>query len=234
VPLIPAQTFALSQPSIDKTIGSYPTFRRPLMSNSLVIGILVLLTLPCGAQQNASSLPDAPAPQPAIPVPPSYTPPTQQERFRSYVRHTYSLYSVVEAGVRGGIDQGLDRPSQWPEGAQGYADRFGSAMGEIVVRGTTEYLVADAFREDIRFVPCASPCSESKLTRAAEDTFTARKGNDGHRVFSVARLAGPIAASVVMKETWFPGGYSDTEIIREAAFNYTFSFFRNYLRELSH
>jgi hypothetical protein len=56
----------------------------------------------------------------------------------------------VEAGVRGGIDQALDRPSEWPEGGQGYADRFGSAIGEIAIRGTTEYLIADIFKKDLR------------------------------------------------------------------------------------
>lgn len=196
-------------------------------------GALVLLSMPCVAQQT-ENLPSTPAPQISTPVAPSYKPPTQEERFRTYLRHTYGIYSIVEAGIRGGIEQARDNPSQWPEGGEGYADRFGSAMGQIVVRGTTEYLVADAFHEDLRILPCQRPCSESTVHRALDDTFTAKRGEDGHRVFSAARLVGPIAGGVVVTNTWYPSGYSGLETARQIGFSYAFGFFRNYLRELSH
>ncbi|HTW80695.1 MAG TPA: hypothetical protein VME23_14205 [Terracidiphilus sp.] len=200
----------------------------------LSLGALYLTTVSCLAQQGTADMPDAPKPQVTTQASLTYRPPTQGERFRYYAKHTYGIASVIEAGVRGGIDQGLDRPSQWPEGASGYADRFGSAMGEIAVRGTTEYVFSDLFREDLRRTPCDSSCTESALTRAFEDTFTARKGPDGHRAFSVARFLGPIAAGVVERETWYPGGYSDKNIVGEVGVNYGFTFVRSYLRELIH
>jgi hypothetical protein len=199
----------------------------------MTAGMVLIAISSCPAQQTTTTIPDAPAPQP-IPAHLQYRPPTQQERLRSWVRHTFSIYSVVEAGVRGGIDQATDSPSEWPEGAEGFGDRFGSAFGQIVVRGTTEYAVADAFREDIRFSRCDHPCPDSTVKRALEDTFTARKGDDGHRAFSFARLVGPIAAGVVVRETWYPGGYGDGLIVRETAVNYGFSFLRNWTRELTH
>lgn len=200
----------------------------------LSVGALYLATLSCMAQQRSADMPDAPKPQVTAAATLSYRPPTQRERFRYYIRHTYGISSVIEAGVRGGIDQALDRPSQWPEGGQGYADRFGSAMGQIAVRGTTEYVFSDLFREDLRHIPCDSSCAQSAFTRALEDTFTARKGADGHRAFSVARLLGPIAAGVVVKETWYPASYSDTEIVRQVGVNYGFTFLRSYVGELVH
>jgi hypothetical protein len=107
-------------------------------------------------------------------------------------------------------------------------------MGQIAVRGTTEYVFSDLFREDLRHIPCDSSCTQSAFTRALEDTFTARKGADGHRAFSVARLLGPIAAGVVVKETWYPASYSDTEIVRQVGVNYGFTFLRSYVGELVH
>ena len=80
---------------------------------------------------------------------------------------------------------------------------FGSAMGEIAVRGTTEYLVGDAFKEDLRFRPCRGCSVESKFRAALEDTLQARKGDDGHTAFSVARLVGPVSGSLVA-QTWMP------------------------------
>lgn len=198
------------------------------------IGAMLLSVFPSTAQQTSSSLPSAPTPHTVAPSLGTYLPPTQRERLSTYLRHTYSLYSILEAGIRGGMDQALDRPSQWPEGGQGYADRFGSAMGEIAVRGTAEYGIADVFREDLRFIPCASPCSESAAARALEDTFTARKGDNGRRAFSFARLLGPIAGGAVAKETWYPAAYGNGEILRQAGISYAFGFVRNYIREVTH
>jgi len=206
------------------------------MRNALVttVGILMFAVASGWSQHGSEPAPAAPQPQPVARSLAVYRPPTQQERLRSYLRHTFGVSSVIEAGVRGGIDQAADSPSQWPEGAEGYGDRFGSALGQTVVRGTTEYAVADAFREDIRFIPCAHPCQDSALKRAFQDTFTARKGDDGHRAFSFARFLGPIAAGVVVKETWYPGGYGNGTIVREAGVNYGFSFLRNWMREVAH
>ena len=198
----------------------------------VIAGTLILSALAGQAQQTTIALPDAPNPQSSAPAPPLYRPPTQRERFRYYVRHTYGIYSMIEAGVRGGIDQAVDRPSQWPEGGQGYADRMGSALGEIALRGTTEYAFADLFREDLRSIPCDSSCPQSAFVRALDDTFTARRGADGHRAFSLARLLGPVAAGVVARETWYPGDYTDKQIVGEVGVNYGFTFLRSYAWEL--
>ena len=157
----------------------------------------------------------------------SYQPPTQEERFRTYLRHTYSLGSVLEAAARGGIQQARDRPSQWQEGAQADGERVASSMGMIAVRGTTNYLLADLFREDLRY----EPNRDSKVKAAFEDTFTCRRGSDGHRALSVARLIGPIAGSVIATSTWYPRGYGRREIVRETAITYGLVFVRNLVRD---
>ena len=199
----------------------------------LMIFAALVLSHPAPAQQ---ALPDAPseaASDSGSPREP-YLPPTQGQRFKWYLTRTYGIYSILEAGARGGIDQARNVPSEWPQGGQGYADRFGSAMGQIAIRGTTEYLVSDLLHEDLRFTSCNSPCTESKFKRALADTFTARKGDDGHRAFSVARLVGPIAGSTVATTTWCPSGYRDREILRQTVISYGFRFLRNYIREVAH
>jgi hypothetical protein len=198
----------------------------------IVFGGCLLYPLQGFAQQ---ALPDAPRSRSSSTLaPPLYSFPTQGERFKTYIKQTYGISSILEAGTRGGIDQARDRPREWPEGAHGYADRFGSALGQIAIRNTTEYVVGAIFREDLRFIPCASACAESSVKRALEDTFTARRGNDGHRTFSVARFAGPITGAVVANNSWYPAGYGTSEVVRQAGFSYAFGFIRNYIRELTH
>lgn len=193
---------------------------------ALALSVLCTCALACQAQE---TLPDAPAVGPADL---SYSPPTQGERLRSYWKHTYGLAAILEGGVRGGIEQLRNEPTQWPQGGQGYADRFGSSMGQIAVRGTTEYVMADLFREDLRFTSCAQSCPDSTFRAALEDTFFARRGTDGHEALSVARVLGPWASSSVAIETWYPTGYGRAEIVRQAGFSYAFQFIRSYFREL--
>lgn len=201
-------------------------------SEFIVLGLICVSPHFCRAQQ---TLPDAPAvpTKTSGPAPSTYSPPTQSERFKTYWLHTFGVTAILEAGVRGGIEQARDTPSGWPQGAEGYGDRFGSSMGQIAIRGTTQYLVADLFKEDLRFIPCRSSCPASKFKAALEDTFLARKGDDGHRAFSVARLFGPWTGSVVAINAWYPSGYGGREVIRQAGLSYGLGFFRNYIRELA-
>jgi hypothetical protein len=181
------------------------------------------------AAQQAPSVPDAESPVANKPDH-AYTAPTHAEKFQTYIRHTYGLGSFFEAAVRAGIDQARDRPTQWPEGAEGYAERFGSAMGTIIVHGTTSYALSELFKEDLRHVPCRANCS--KLKAAFEDTFTARKGEDGHRNISIARLVGPISGALVAS-TWRPDGLNSRhETIGGIGITYGLVFMRNLVREM--
>jgi hypothetical protein len=193
--------------------------------------VICVLPAVCHAQQ---TLPDAPSPTRSAVASPSYSPPTQGGRFKAYIKRTYGIEPLVEGAIRGGVEQARDEPSQWPKNGQGYADRFGSAMGQIAIRGTTEYVVADLLKEDLRFIPCGQSCSPSSRFKAAlQDTFLARKGEDGHRAFSVARLVGPFSGSAVAVETWYPAGYGGSEIFKQGAFSYFFMFARSYVKELT-
>ena len=205
------------------------------MKSCVLFAIVTIACCPffCSGQQASSSLPDAPSiTVTKNTVAAQYIPPTQRERFKAYVGHTYGITSFVEAGVRAGIEQARGNPSQWDDGGSGYAERFGSAVGERAVRGTTEYLVADIFREDLRYQRCSSPCAESPFKSAFEDTFTARKGEDGHRAFSVARIVGPISGSVVAVNTWYPSGSGKSESVRQIGLTYGLTYTRNLIHEL--
>lgn len=200
---------------------------------ALVVVAAGLFPFATVAQVASTNLPDAPAPHRSVfkPASPSYSPPTQRERFRNYVRQTYGLMSILEAGAHAGIAQARNNPSEWPQGAEGYGDRFGSAIGEIAIRGTTEYALSDLFREDLRRAECTRPCSESRFKLAFEDTFMARKGADGHEAFSVARIIGPFSGGAVASSVWYPAGTGRSNIPKEAGLQFGLKYIRNLVRE---
>jgi hypothetical protein len=199
-------------------------------ATALLFGVFGLSSLACIAQETPTQVPDTPTPSATRLANRPYSPPTQGERFKSYLKQTYGIMSLFEAGMHAGIAQARDNPSQWPEGAEGYGDRFGSAYGEIVVRGTTEYALADLFREDVRRVRCSHPCGESRFKIAFDNTFLARKGDDGHEAFSVARVISPFSGSAVAVNTWYPGGSGGKDIAKEAALQFGLRYIRNLIR----
>jgi len=189
-----------------------------------VIGGIVGANLVC-AQQTPPQNPD-----PTAVSNPAYEPPTHSEKFHTYLKHTFGIGSILTAGVHAGIDQAQHKPSEWPEGAEGYAQRFGSALGAHVARGTTAYAFGELFHEDLRYVHCTPNCSVSNRFRIAfENTFTAAKGDDGHREFSAARFLGPISGGFV-SSTWRPNGFKAKGVAREIGLNYSLGFARNLVR----
>jgi hypothetical protein len=114
----------------------------------------------------------------------------------------------------------------------GYADRFGSTAGEIIVRDTTSYILGAAFKEDLRVRLCRQCNLGGKTKTALEDTFTARKGDDGRRALSVARILGPFAGSKVATHTWYPAGYGGKESVRQVGISFGMIFGRNLIREV--
>lgn len=120
------------------------------------------------------------------------------------------------------------QPSQWPEGAAGYFERVGSAYGAVAARGSTEFALGTLLQEDLRIRPRGS---RSVVTAALADTFTARKGADGHTGLSFARLFGPVSAGLV-ESSWKPNGLARHNAVREVGLNDGFAFGRNLAREV--
>jgi len=197
-----------------------------MRKQNIIISLFVAASLSCAQTPAPSS--GAGSSSASLDRVPEYTPPTNSEKFHAYLHRTFSVATVFEAGVHAGVDQARSAPSQWPEGAQGYAERFGSAAGGIVVRGTTELGMAALFREDLRRQPRGN---RSVFTAALADTFTARKGDDGHTAFSFARLLGPPVGGLV-ESSWKPDGFGKRSAVRAVGLNYGLVFGRNLLKEL--
>jgi hypothetical protein len=144
----------------------------------------------------------------------TYTRPPQSTKLRNYVFDAFGPYPIVGAGLAAGVNQWQNTPPEWKQGAEGYAKRFGSDFGIAAVSTTTRYALSEAFKEDTLYYRCDCKGLFPRLGHAVISTFTARRGEDGHRVFSIPDLVAPYAGTMTAVYAWYPGRYDAMDGLR--------------------
>jgi hypothetical protein len=148
-----------------------------------------------------------------------YTRPTEKVKLHNYVFDMLGPYPIVGAGLAAGINQVYNTPPEWKQGAEGYGKRFASNFAIASVSTTTRYALAEAFKEDTLYYPCACKGLFPRLGHAVISTLTARRGADGHHVFSFPALVAPYAGTMTAVYAWYPGRYDARDAFRMG--NYT-------------
>jgi hypothetical protein len=144
----------------------------------------------------------------------TYTRPTQTTKLHNYFFDGFGPYPIVGAAVAAGISQVDNAPPEWKQGAEGYGKRFGSAFAIAGVSTTTRYALAEAFKEDTLYYRCECKGVLPRLRHAVISTVTARRGEDGHRVFSLPAAVAPYAGAMTAAYGWFPGRYDAKDAFR--------------------
>jgi hypothetical protein len=186
---------------------------RRIMILLLAVPVLSLLA-------NAQSLTDSADSSGAIasvvptPLDLAYTRPAQRTKLRNYLFDAFGPYPMTGAAFAAGISQAYNTPPEWKQGAQGYGMRFGSDFGIAAISTTTRYGLAEAFREDTLYYRCECKGVFPRLRHAVISTLTARRGEDGHRVFSLPALVAPYAGSMTAVYAWYPGRYNGKDALR--------------------
>jgi hypothetical protein len=179
----------------------------------LAIAGLAALPLLAKAQTLAdsgnSSSPAASTASTAHPQPDlTYIRPTQKTMLHNYFFDTLGPYPIVGAAFAAGINQADNTPPEWKQGAAGYGKRFASNFAIAGVSTTTRYALAEAFHEDTLYYRCECKGAFPRLGHAVISTFTSRRGEDGHRVFSFPALVAPYAGTMTAVYAWYPGRYN--------------------------
>jgi hypothetical protein len=144
----------------------------------------------------------------------TYERPTQRTMIANYGFDAFGPYPVVGAGFAAGINQLSNAPPEWRQGAPGFGKRFGSDFGIAAVGTTARYGLSEAFQEDAMYYRCECRGFLPRLRHAAISTLTARRGDDGHRVFSFPALVSPYAASMTAVYGWYPNRYGAKDALR--------------------
>jgi hypothetical protein len=144
----------------------------------------------------------------------TYVRPTERTKVSNYAFDAFGPYPIAGAAFAAGINQLGNAPPEWNQGLKGYGRRFGSDFGITVVGTTTRYGLAEALKEDTLYYRCECAGPFPRLRHAMISTLTARRGQDGHRVFSFPALIGPYAGTMTAVYGWFPNRFGAKDAFR--------------------
>jgi hypothetical protein len=138
---------------------------------------------------------------------------------KNFTFDAFGPYALTGTALIAGLDQATHTPPEWQQGFVGYSERFGSDFGIAIVGTTTRYGLAAVFKEDTSFYPCECRGFFRRLRHAAISTLTARRGEDGHRVFSIPALVAPYAGATGAVYGWYPNRFSARDALRMGNFS---------------
>ena len=191
----------------------------PLML--LLIAILDALPMPAKAQSLPYSGDSSSSVAVAAPAQPGqlYARPTEKTKLRNYLFDAFGPYPMVGAALTAGFGQMSNSPPEWKQGAEGYGKRFGSDFAIAAISNTARYALAEALKEDTLYYRCDCKGVLPRLKHAVISTLTARRGEDGHLVFSIPGLVGPYAGTMAAVYGWYPGRYDAMDALRMGNYN---------------
>lgn len=183
-----------------------------MKSRRTIIWLLAVpaLSLFAGAQSLADSGASSSAvaiTTPAYPALP-YFRPTTEMKLHSYLLDAFGPYPIAGTTLVAGINQADRTPPEWKQGVAGYSKRFGSDFGINAVTITTRYALAQALHEDALYYRCECRGVFPRFRHALISTFTGRRGEEGHRVFSMSALVAPYAGTMTAVYVWYPSRYN--------------------------
>jgi hypothetical protein len=144
----------------------------------------------------------------------TYVRPTEQAKIGNYVFDAFGPYPIGGAGIAAGINQFSNAPPEWHQGVEGYSKRFGSDFAIAAVGTTARYGLAEALREDTLYYRCECSGFLPRLGHAVISSLTGRRGEDGHRVFSVPALIAPYAGTMTAVYGWYPDRFGAKDAFR--------------------
>jgi hypothetical protein len=187
-----------------------------VMLQLLVTAVLATLPVPARAQvppsSDNSTGTEAAATTEQLNL--TYVRPTEKTKFNNYLWNAYGPYPIAGAAIVAGINQFSNAPPEWNQGMEGYSKRFGSNFGIALISTTTRYGLSEAFKQDAMYYRCDCRGVLPRLSHAVLSTFTARHGEDGHRVFSIPSLVAPYAGSMTAAYAWYPNRYGAKDAFR--------------------
>jgi len=135
-------------------------------------------------------------------IPQEFTPLTNSERARIYLRSAFGPGAIVKAAAAGAIAQANGKPKEWGGGADAFGERIGNAYAMHVIRKTLEHGGAFALHEDNRYIRSTETGFWPRSKHVIGSIFVAR--NDaGREHFAYSRFGSALGSSFISR-IWMP------------------------------
>jgi hypothetical protein len=119
------------------------------------------------------------------------------------VTHTFGPNAVVRAGAGAAIGQATNTPSEWGQGAAGFAKRFASGFGKHVIHNGIRYPVAHFLHEELEYRPSGKQGFGPRLKYALVGTVVTHKTTTGKRTLAVGEISGALGSGLISR-LWQP------------------------------
>jgi len=121
----------------------------------------------------------------------------------TYIKREASLKHVVVAGVGAALNQATNTPSEWGQGALGYARRLASGFGKHIVHKTIQYPVAKMFHEELFYQRSNEQGFRPRMIYALESTVITHKTTTEQQTVAVGEIAGAFGSGLISR-LWQP------------------------------
>jgi hypothetical protein len=138
----------------------------------------------------------------AIGTTPEYTPLTESEKLRLFIRRAVGPVAIARAAAGGGFAQASGTPKEWRGGAEAYGKRVGNSLATHIVAKSIEYGGSELLREDNRYMRSGETAFGKRLKHVVGSTFIARN-EAGREHFAYSRFGGA-AGSAFISRIWQP------------------------------
>jgi hypothetical protein len=169
---------------------------------------------------NTSSLPTAAA----------YSRPTGAQKWSNFAHEAIGPYTLLKTLAVAGVLQAQNSPPDWGQGASGFGDRVGSEYGRFLAETGSKYVIAAALRQDTKYYRCECSGIGHRVRHAVISTFSARAGDDGHRIFSPAPIVAPYIGGFTQL-AWYPSRFSYKDGFRFGNYGLLYDVGANLARE---
>jgi hypothetical protein len=185
---------------------------------SILVACAVLVLAGSARAQDLKPDPGKPeSPKPKVAL--GYQRPSEKIKVVNYLFDAYGPFPIVGSALVAGIGQADDSIPDWGQGFTGYARRWGSSYGIGAITTTTRYGLAELLREDTLYYRCECTGFFPRLRHAMISTLTGRRGEDGHRVFSLPSLIAPYVGTTTAVYTWYPSRYDMKDAFRQGNYS---------------
>ena len=123
---------------------------------------------------------------------------------RRYRHRVLGREAIAGSAAHAAVGQARNVPHEWGRGPAGFAERFGSGLGQHVVKGTIELGVGAWHHENLHYQRSNLHGTFPRMKYALRSTFIVPKTNrPGHKTVALGRISGNMGAGIISR-AWQP------------------------------